>query len=205
MSAVALAVAGYLFFKKPEQVSLVDTRTGAEVKVAEALAGEDGPRATVLAYVNGDTLNEHYAFIVEKRGQLEAKLVAAENKVKKEYQSRQTEVERLVQYAEKNPNLSASEQGAIQNDIMRMENEIAQIQEREMSVIQKQRDALDEELHKKVGLYLEQYSKQKGIDYVINYQQGLRYILYGSPAYDITSEVLVGLNAEYAKEKESKK
>ena len=205
VSILSLALAGYLFFRKPQLSNALETRTGEPVKVAEAFSTAEGVKPVVLAFVNGDTLNEHYTFIVEKRTHLESKLAAAENKVRKEYQTRQSEVERLVQYAEKNPNLPASEQAAIQNDIMRMENEMAAIQEREMSAIQKQRDELDEELHKKVGLYLENYAKQKGIDYVVNYQKEMRYVLYGNPAYDITEEVLAGLNAEYAREKEASK
>jgi outer membrane protein len=205
LSALALVLAGFAFFKKPTAAPLVDARTGEEVKVAEALTGEEGPRPVVVAYVNADTLNEHYGFIVDKRKQLESKLNTAEAKVRKEYQSRQSEVERLIQYAEKNPNLSKTEQMAIQNDIMRMEDEIAKIQEREMTSIQKQRDELDTELHARVKQYLEDYSKQRGIDYVFNYQAGLHTILYGGKAYDVTAEVLAGLNAEYAQEKEPKK
>ncbi|HEY8404944.1 MAG TPA: OmpH family outer membrane protein [Flavobacteriales bacterium] len=205
LSALALILAGFAFFKKPEAAPLVDTRTGEPAKVAEALNGDSGPRPVVVAYINADTINEHYQFIVEKRKQLESKLKTAEANVRKEYQSRESEVKRLLQYAERNPNLSQSEQVAIQNDIMRMEQEMATIQERAMTSIEKERDILDTELHDKVKKYLENYSKQRGIDYVFNYQEGLRVILYGTDAYDITAEVLAGLNAEYAQEKESKK
>lgn len=205
ISVVALAVAGYLFFKKPQSSPLIDASTGAEVKVAEAFSGEEGPRPVVLAYINGDTLNERYAFIVEKSEQLESKMKAAEAKVQKEYVARQSELERLMKYAETNPNMSASEQNAIRGDIARMENEMAQIQEREMGALQKKEAELQKELQKRVSDYLTIYAKQKGIDYVINHQSALQLVLYGSPAYDITSEVLAGLNAEYAKEKESKK
>lgn len=205
ISVVALAVAGYLFFKKPQSSPLIDASTGVEVKVAEAFSGEEGPRPVVLAYINGDTLNERYAFIVEKSEQLESKMKAAEAKVQKEYVARQSELERLMKYAETNPNMSASEQNAIRGDIARMENEMAQIQEREMGALQKKEAELQKELQKRVSDYLTIYAKQKGIDYVINHQSALQLVLYGSPAYDITSEVLAGLNAEYAKEKESKK
>jgi len=205
ISVVALAIAGYLFFKKPQSSPLIDASTGAEVKVAEAFSGEEGPRPVVLAYINGDTLNERYAFIVEKSEQLESKMKAAEAKVQKEYVARQSELERLMKYAETNPNMSASEQNAIRGDIARMENEMAQIQEREMGALQKKEAELQKDLQKRVSDYLTVYAKQKGIDYVINHQSALQLVLYGSPAYDITSEVLAGLNAEYAKEKELKK
>jgi len=205
ISAILLVAVAYLFFRKPPQTPLIDSATGAEVKVAEAFSGTEGPKPVVLAYVNGDTLNEKYAYIVEKSEQLETKMKAAEAKVQKEYVSRQSELERLMKYAETNPNMSASEQNAIRGDIARMENEMAQIQEREMGALQKKEAELQKDLQKRVSDYLTVYAKQKGIDYVINHQSALQLVLYGSPAYDITSEVLAGLNAEYAKEKEAGK
>lgn len=205
ISALLLVAVAYLFFRKPPQTPLVDAATGVEVKVAEAFSGTEGAKPVVLAYVNGDTLNEHYAYIVEKSEQLESKMKAAEANVQKEYNSRKAEMDKLVKYYQSNPNMPASEQSAMQNDIMRMEAEMEQIQQREMGAMQKKEAELQKELHKRVSDYLAVYAKQKGIDYVVNHQSALQLILYGSPAYDITSEVLAGLNAEYAKEKEAGK
>lgn len=205
INALLIVAVGYLFLRKPVQAPLVDSSTGAEVKIAEAFSGQEGARPVVLAYINGDTINNNYAFIKEKQGQLETKLKNADSKYLKEYETRQRKADELMRYAQEHPNLSPSEQAAIQNEVMQMEQEMAKIEKDEFGAVQKQRDAMDKELHSRVQKFLVKYAKEKGIDYVVNYQEGLKYILYGSPAYDITSEVLAGLNAEYALEKEIKK
>lgn len=202
LSALSLIAVGYLLSKStidPDTAPPVSTQP---IETGQAIHNTDGPRSAVMAYINGDTLNEHYSFIVEKSNHLEAKLKTAEAKVQKEYIKRQSELERLMKYAESNPNMPASEQNAIRADITRMEEEMNQIQERELGALHKQENELQKELQKRVSDYLSTYAKQKGIDYVINNQSALQLVLYGSPAFDITAEVLEGLNAEYAKEKE---
>lgn len=205
INAVLIVAVGYLFLRKPSHAPLTDVETGKEVKIAEAFSGEESPRPVVLAYVNGDTLNERYAFIVEKSEQLESKMKAAEARVKKEYGTRQQEWQSLMAYAEKNQNMSDKEAMVLQNRMAELQAEMDQIQQREMGTLQKQEAKLQEELQKRVNKFLEVYSKQKGIDYVVNHQSSFQVLLYGSSAYDITDEVLAGLNAEYAKEKEAEK
>jgi Skp family chaperone for outer membrane proteins len=78
------------------------------------------------------------------------------------------------------------------------------IQEREVGSLKKKEAELQEELISRVNKYLKTYTRQRGIDYVINQQSEFNLILYGNDAYDITSEVIAGLNAEYRAEKEPK-
>jgi Skp family chaperone for outer membrane proteins len=57
------------------------------------------------------------------------------------------------------------------------------------------------ELNNKVKKYLDRYAKMKNIDFVLNYQEGIPIVLYGNNAFNVTSEVLKGLNEEYQQEK----
>ncbi len=197
--SILLAVAvGYLLLRKPN--TGITTIGDQEVVVAPALQTEGGPKATVLAYINGDSLNQKYKFIVEKTSQLEGKMGAAEKKVKAEYAKRQKEVADMEAYVQKNK-LTDEEKQTLASDVARMEEEMAAIEEREMGGLQKQEQNLQKELMERVSKYLEKFSQQKGIDYVINFQSGFQLILYGNKAYDITSEVVAGLNAEYELEK----
>jgi Skp family chaperone for outer membrane proteins len=63
---------------------------------------------------------------------------------------------------------------------------------------------LQEELLNRVNQYLAKFTKERGIDYVINKQSEFQVLLFGNSDYDITAEVIAGLNAEYASEKQSK-
>jgi outer membrane protein len=174
------------------------------VQVAPAFAGDGGPRATVVAYVNGDSLNANYDFIVEKSKDLDQKMTAAEERVKKEYAPRQAQYEQNMRYAQEHPDMSQAEAAALQQDMERLQMEMDEIQQREVGVLQKKEAQLQEELLSRVNAYLTKFTKERGIDYVINKQSEFQVLLFGNSDYDITSEVLAGLNTEYAAEKQAK-
>jgi len=176
----------------------------APVPVAAAFAKEGGPDATVVAFVNGDTLNERYAFIVEKSKDLDAKMSAAEERVKREYGPRQAQYEQNMRYAQEHPDMSEAEAMALQQDMERLQLEMDEIQQREVGVLQKKEADLQNELIERVNRYLEKYTRERGIDYVINKQSEFQVLLYGNADYDITAEVIAGLNAEYEAEKQAK-
>jgi Skp family chaperone for outer membrane proteins len=181
-----------------------DNSVAESVEVAPAFAGEGGPRATVVAFVNGDSLNVKYDFIVEKSKDLDQKMSAAEERVKKEYGPRQAQYEQNMRYAQEHPDMSDAEAMALQKDMERLQVEMDEIQQREVGVLQKKEAALQEELLRRVNEYLAKFTKERGIDYVINKQSEFQVLLFGNSDYDITSEVIAGLNAEYAAEKQMK-
>jgi Skp family chaperone for outer membrane proteins len=175
-----------------------------EVPQAVAFTGDGGPRPTVVAFVNGDSLNAKYDFIVEKSKDLDQKMASAEERVKKEYGPRQAQYEQNMQYAQEHPDMSEAEAIALQKDMERLQIEMDEIQQREVGVLQKKEAQLQEDLIKRVNDYLAKYTKERGIDYVINKQSEFQVLLFGNADYDITAEVIAGLNAEYAAEKQAK-
>jgi Skp family chaperone for outer membrane proteins len=199
-----LAVVVVLLWFKVSGLSNPSAGVDENVPVAAAFSGDGGPRATIVAYVNGDSLNSKYDFIVEKSNDLDQKMAAAEERVKKEYAPRQAQYEQNMRYAQEHPDMSEAEAMALQKDMERLQIEMDEIQQREVGVLQKKEAQLQEDLLKRVNTYLEKYTKERGIDYVINKQSEFQVILYGSPDYDITAEVIAGLNAEYASEKLAK-
>jgi len=202
VSAVLAILVAALWFK----VSGLSSGGAAQptVEVAPAFAGDGGPRATVVAFVNGDSLNVKYDFIVEKSKDLDQKMAAAEERVKKEYAPRQAQYEQNMRYAQEHPEMSEAEAIALQQDMERLQIEMDEIQQREVGVLQKKETQLQEELLSRVNQYLAKFTKERGIDYVINKQSEFQVLLFGNSDYDITGEVIAGLNAEYAAEKQAK-
>ena len=200
-SVLAILVAVLWF--KVSGLSAVNTKEES-VQIAPAFAGEGGPRPTVVAFVNGDSLNTKYNFIVEKSRDLDQKMTAAEERVKKEYAPRQAQYEQNMRYAQEHPDMSQTEAAALQQDMERLQIEMDEIQQREVGVLQKKEAQLQEELLSRVNQYLAKFTKERGIDYVINKQSEFQVLLFGNADYDITSEVIAGLNAEYAAEKQGK-
>ena len=161
------------------------------------------PGQMKIAYVNLDSLNAQYLFITEKSAELEKSASAAEAKVKGESEKRQKEVDDLVLYAQKG-NLPADEQATVQNRLGQLQNELAQIQQREEEMLIQSEAALQEDLRKKLEVYTANYAKANGWDYIFSYQSTAPLILFANPIYDLTSEVVKGLNAEYETEKQGK-
>jgi outer membrane protein len=171
-----------------EQSKVVDTISPGQMKIA---------------YVNLDSLNANYLFITEKSAELEKNATAAETKVKNEAAMRQKEVDELIAYAQRG-NLPADEQATVQNRLGQLQNELAQIQQREEEMLMQSEATLQEDLRKKLEVYTASYAKANGWDYIFSYQSTAPLILFANPIYDLTSEIVKGLNAEYETEKQGK-
>lgn len=202
--SIVLSIAVGVLWYKVSAVNSGQNDTSADVPSAPAFSSEEGPRAPIVAYVNGDSLNAKYDFIVEKSKDLDQKMAAAEERVKKEYGPRQAQYEQNMRYAQEHPDMSEAEAIALQKDMERLQIEMDDIQQREVGVLQKKEAQLQEDLLNRVNQYLAKFTKERGIDFVINKQSEFQVILYGNADYDITADVIAGLNAEYAAEKQGK-
>jgi outer membrane protein len=176
----------------------------AQGAVTSAFATGDSVRATVVAYVNADSLNEKYLFITEKSKALESKLRSSDDKIRREYGKREQEWNELMAYAQ-SKKLPDDEAQVIEQRLGTLQAEMDGIQQSEKDQLLKNEEELQNDLHDRVESFLETYTNQKGIDFVMNYSKTTPVVLYGNKAYDITSDVLRGLNEEYQKEKEAEK
>jgi outer membrane protein len=108
-----------------------------------------------------------------------------------------------VLYAQKG-NLPADEQATVQNRLGELQNQLAQIQQQEEQLLMQNESAMQEDLRKKLEVFTSNYAKANGWDYIVSYQSTAPLILFANPLYDLTSEIVKGLNAEYETEKQSK-
>lgn len=196
LAIIAIAISSASFIQilvsKIQETPSSDT---AEIsKVLEERGAGDG---VIVAYVSGDSINENYRFIVDKTKELEAKMTAAEARVKREYESRQQQYESNMKYAQEHPNMPESEAIALQGEMERLQSEMDGIQQREVGGLQQKEEELRKDLMRRVEVFLAKFAKEKGIDYVLNKQSEINTVLYGDSLLNVTDEVLRGLNAEY--------
>jgi len=159
------------------------------------------PGQVKVAYVNLDSVNAKYEFILEKSKELQANLEEADKKLQQEIQTRQKEADELMYYMQ-NGNPSAEDKRVSEGRLMQLQNELAQIQQQEEQRLMESETALQTELHNKVSDYIEKISKEQGWDYVFAYQQAAPLLMFGNPLYDLTGSIIAGLNEEYAKSKQ---
>lgn len=150
-----------------------------------------------IAYVVADTINKNYSYIAEMQATLKDEAATSEKimqrniaKIEKRFQVLQKEVKYMTpsQKQEAQDELASMEQNA---QILRNElaNDLA-IKEAELQQL----------FYKSVNDYLGEYSEKMGYDFILSYSLGGQ-ILATNNAFDITAEVLTGLNEAYRVQK----
>lgn len=154
-----------------------------------------------IAYVNTDSINEHYAYIADftkvirnKKSTLEAQMQSMTAKFQQEYEAfqqsaqagvaPQAELQKQQQYLER-------QQQELANKELQLQNLGVELEEKNM------------ELNKSVKDYLLKINNGR-FDYILSYSDLMPTILLTNPKLDITPEVLQGINDEY-KAKKGKK
>jgi len=202
--SIVLAIAvGYLLFRSKGETTYAEVSPVASPSAA-AFANPDSVRAPVIAFVDADTLNARYKYLLEMQPILEKKQADFEKKLESMMMAPQMEIQRwYARVEEMGDKITQEEMQMAEQDVQRLQQEMEGIKKREYARFDKEAATYQQELYGKVNAFLDRYSKQKGIDVVMTNQQETHLVLYKNPAYDVTGEVLAGLNAEYVKEKET--
>ena len=147
-----------------------------------------------IAYVNIDSLDQKYEYIRDysetlrkKQAGIEASLSSMYNKFQQEYADFQQSVQAgLKSEAELKKQQAYLEQK--QGEIAAKEKSLQSLGE---EVAAKQNDML-----KSVSAFISKYNKGK-YDYILAYTSNVSSVLYAKPDFEITNEVINGLNEEY--------
>ena len=189
LSSVALILVIVLFilyFKdrnQPKQVSKV--------------AVSDTSYNFKIAYFDIDSLQQHYLYykdafeqLKSKESQMSAELTNLENSYQK----------RIREWQQKGANMTQAEGEAAQKEFGQMQERYQRRKIELEQELEKRKIDLMGDLRNKLEDFLKEYNKDRKFAYILSNEPGL--IFYRDSAYDITPDVLKGLNADYkAKEK----
>lgn len=165
-----------------------------EEPVAEAVAASgEGMR---IAYIEIDTLTSQYEFAKQKSLELEKKGTNARNTIQAKSQQFEKKAAAFQQKLQSNGFTSReaaeAEQAALQREQQnilalqqRLENELASEQQKFLQAFQ---DSLDN--------FLADYNKAKKYDMIVNKAA----VLFADKRFDITTEVVNGMNKRYKKD-----
>jgi outer membrane protein len=143
-----------------------------------------------------DSIENNYELLKDVRNELKGKeqqLTTQLNQMKNRY------MQKVNKFQQEAQTMTQERQGAIQQDLLQ-EQKI--IQNKEQAVGHDLQDASFkkmQEVNKRIEDFLKEFNKNKQYSYILAYQPGTIY--YKDPRYDITSEVLTGLNSSYKKKK----
>lgn len=161
------------------------------VKAAALAAG-----SVKVAFFEIDSIQNNYNFFKEVKAALQAKdmenakqLTGLKNAFALKYQ----ELQKNGQY------LSQAEIGSRQQELAQLEKNYTNREQQLATELQEESFKRLQEVKKKIEAFLEQYNKDKTFAYIFASNPDLMY--YKDTAYDITEDIVKGLNAEYKPKK----
>lgn len=184
---IAVAVLFYLHFflaKKSEPV-----------KIASGVTSSVPTGDFRIAYFEMDSINNSYAKVKDVKKELSKE----EERINNELTSLQkTYNDRIIQYqSQPKNNMTSVESEKANRDILQLQD---RIRSKKQELDQKFQDLYMrkmQEVKVQVEDYLKEYNKAKGYSYILAYEPG--FIFYRDSAYNITDDLVKGLNERYRK------
>ncbi|RZL34715.1 MAG: OmpH family outer membrane protein, partial [Pedobacter sp.] len=137
-----------------------------------------------------------YDYYKDLKVKFEGKSQNAQADMQAKTQAFQREV---AQYQQTAGSLAADVRKATEERLGRKQQELQTYQQNAGGALQNEQAVENEKLYDKVAGYLKVYAKEKGYKMVLTYAKGNSAILFADESLDVTSEVIKGLNADYAK------
>lgn len=189
LSVLALLGVGVLFYfhfsadKTPPTVSVVSSDTGRS--------------DFRIAYFDIDSLQEKYEYFKDVSSQIKKK----EENVTSQLNTLQNSFQkRLKELQEKGPTMTQAEGEAAQREYAEMQQKYQQRQISMEQELKKQQIDMMTDVRTRIEKFLEEYNRQKGYAFILSYEPGFM-LYYRDSVYDITNDVITGLNDQYQKEK----
>ncbi|HON17826.1 MAG TPA: OmpH family outer membrane protein [Salinivirgaceae bacterium] len=153
-----------------------------------------------IAYVNIDSVLLQYEQAIEfnssfgeKRQKSEAEYAQKAKALEKEYMEFQDKVQR-------GGFLSQTSMKAQQESLLRKKEDLDKLESKLTNDLLAEQQKLNEQLYNTILNYIQTYNRTAGYDLILT-NTGNGTILYGNPAYNITSEIVEGLNLQYKEQK----
>jgi len=168
---------------------------------AEAAAPADTEEITGLkvAYIEIDSLMSQYQFCVDYNLLLNQKSDNAANTLQQKQRALQQHAAALQKKYESNGFTTRDELENAQNQLAREQQDLAELEQRLTNELAKENAKLNAELRDSIQAFLKVYNKTKKYDYIMS-KLGDN-LLWANKKFDITKEVIAGLNKRYKKGK----
>jgi outer membrane protein len=186
---LALLLTGILFYviyHKPQPATVV---------VAASNTDQHAGNNFRMAYFNTDSLEAHYQYFIDVLSQVKGK----ENEMNAELSGMEKSYQKKISEWQKNAaTMSKAEGEQAQQEYAQMQQNYQNRKQSLQESLLKNNEDLKADIRKKIEDYLKDYNKEKGYNYIISYEAN-SFIYIRDTAYNITNDLVSGLNAEYKK------
>lgn len=188
LSIAATLISGFLLVKQFSGATKTDQPAVSAEKVS------DSKQDFKIAYFDIDSLQNKYQFFKDALGELKVKEEAMNNELSSLERSYQ---KKISEWQQKGSTMSQSEADAVQREYAQMQQNY---QQRRLT-LEQQLESLKMDYKKniknKIEIYLKEFNKDNRYSYIISYEPELMF--YKDTTYNITNELIEGLNAAYKK------
>lgn len=164
---------------------------------------EEAVTGLKVAYVEVDSLMSQYQFCKDYTLLLNKKGENAANTLQQKQRTLQQHAAALQKKYESNGFTTRDELERAQNQLNKEQQDLAELDQRLTNELAMENAKLNEELRDSIQAFLKVYNKAKKFDYILS-RQGDN-ILFANKKFDITNEVVAGLNKRYKAKPEVKK
>ncbi|MBX2923022.1 MAG: OmpH family outer membrane protein [Chitinophagaceae bacterium] len=191
LSVVALLLTGVLFYQQR-------TNTGnAKAPVTERPAGDTSTiKPLRIAYVDLDSIDAKFEFYKVKMEAFEKKKDGLDRQLNGAYQQLDN---RRIEFLKKGNAITQAEAESFKREYDQQLQELESRRRKIEQEVQQEAMIMRDDIFKKINDYLTGYSKEKGYTYIFSYSRNANIFLYQDAAFDITGEVITGLNTAYPK------
>ncbi len=187
LNAVLLVAVGILYF-------LHFSSTGDQTP-SGGLISEGGNLS--LAYINTDSVLEHYDYLKVEQARLEEK----GGKMDTEYRNRAQGLQNEINAYQRNVNnMTYNQQRGAEEELTRKRQNLELFQQSLSQELMVEQNKLQKELYDRITSFLKDYGKSRGLQLVLKYDPTSD-VLYAGDSLEITQVVIDGLNTRYKEEK----
>jgi outer membrane protein len=147
-----------------------------------------------VAYVDLDSITEKFVYFKQKQTESERKEEQVDQELNNAYENLQRQRDQFVQRGQSITQTEADnfqkEYGARMQDLQKQKENAQQAQLAENQKIM-------EDVQGKISTYMVDFNKAKKYSFIFGYSKGSLALFYKDSAYNVTNEVLEGLNATF--------
>jgi outer membrane protein len=189
LNAVLLVAVGVLFY--------LHFSGGKSSTGGSALSDSTVPGDLKIAYINSDSVLQHYDYLKANRVQIEEKT----KKIEQEYRNRAQGLQNEITAYQRNvSNMTLGQVKAVEEDLGKKQQNLQMYQQSLSQQLMEEEAKLNKELYERVTTYLKKYAAEKNLQVVLKYDPTSD-VLFAGEALDVSNDVIQGLNAEYQQEK----
>ena len=160
------------------------------------VAGATSSSNMKIAFVEIDSLLTKYNFWNDLSEQMLKKEENSRTTLNEKGKKLEAEVREFERKIQNNGYASRERAEQEQARLMKQQQELQELQQKLANDLAAENQKNSLELRDSINSFLNEYNKTKGYDLIIS-NTAFDNLLYGNPAYNITNEIVEGLNARY--------